>query len=179
MRPKADQPSDRKNQILAAAADLFAEQGYYKTTTADVARAVGVTQPYIFHFFKSKEELYLAVLSNACRLIQHAFQTVEAEDPALLPEAMGAAFNELMNQHRNAILLVMMSFATPDTSIRGFTREGFDAIFETVRGRFKQAGIPQHDYAAATFIGQGLLIAMAEVLQLPKLVSCLNGEHEM
>lgn len=39
MSPREDQQS-RKQHILEAAAVLFAERGYYKTTTADVARAL-------------------------------------------------------------------------------------------------------------------------------------------
>lgn len=42
---------NRKEQIIDKAVGLFAELGYYKTTTAMVAKAVGVTQPYVFHFF--------------------------------------------------------------------------------------------------------------------------------
>lgn len=176
MSPKEDRPSERKHQILAAAADLFAEQGYYKTTTADVARAVGVTQPYIFHFFKSKEALYLAVLEQAAELIIAAFRSVDAP-PDDMPDAMGHAFKDLLREHRNEILLVMMAFATPDESIRAYTRERFDAVFETIRSRFEAAGIPEHDYAAGTFIGQGLLITLSEVLQLPKLARCLDTDH--
>jgi AcrR family transcriptional regulator len=43
MSPKDDASVKRKEQILDAAASLFANSGYYKTTTADVARTVGVT----------------------------------------------------------------------------------------------------------------------------------------
>ena len=43
MSPKDDASVKRKEQILDAAASLFANSGYYKTTSADVARTVGVT----------------------------------------------------------------------------------------------------------------------------------------
>jgi AcrR family transcriptional regulator len=169
MTPKEDASQNRKQQILEAAAALFAESGYYKTTTADVARAVGVTQPYVFHFFKSKEQLYLAVLRQASDRILHAFATVEAP-PEQLPEAMGRAFSELLAEHRNEILLVMMSFATPEPAIREYTQKEFDTVYERVRQRFEAAGIPNAGKMASNFIGHGLVIALAETVNLPKLL---------
>jgi AcrR family transcriptional regulator len=168
MTPK-DDAQNRKQQILEAAAALFAESGYYKTTTADVARSVGVTQPYVFHFFKSKEQLYLAVLEQASQRILHTFSTVEAP-PERLVEAMGKAFADLLASHRNEILLVMMSFATPEPAVREHTRREFDHVYERIKQRFEAAGIPNAGYMAANFIGQGLSIALAETVGLQKLL---------
>ncbi|TJY39868.1 TetR/AcrR family transcriptional regulator [Cohnella pontilimi] len=169
MSPKEEESKNRKAEILEAAAALFAESGYYKTTTADVARAVGVTQPYVFHFFKSKEQLYLAVLDNAYEKILHAFNTAEAP-PEQLPEAMGKAFADLLATHRNEILLVMMSYATPEDAVRQKCQERFDTVYERVKSRFEQAGIPDAAGRARDFIGQGMIISLAETLNLPKLL---------
>jgi AcrR family transcriptional regulator len=76
--PKEEIAASRKEQIMHHAAALFASQGFYKTTTAHVAEAVGVTQPYVFHFFKTKEQLYIAVLDRAFHRMQHAFASVQA-----------------------------------------------------------------------------------------------------
>ncbi|NBD24570.1 TetR/AcrR family transcriptional regulator [Paenibacillus glycinis] len=166
MAPKDDASLNRKEQILDAAASLFAESGYYKTTTADVARAVGVTQPYVFHFFKSKESLYLAVLDRAYRRILHAFAAVDAP-PKHLQETMGKAFVELLVDHRDEILLVMMSYTTSEAAVRDYTRREFETIFERVKARFEQAGLEDAEDKASSFIGHGLLIAMSETLNLP------------
>ncbi|MBD0384387.1 TetR/AcrR family transcriptional regulator [Paenibacillus sedimenti] len=69
---KDETTSNVKQQIIQAAIQLFAEKGYYKTTTAGIANAVGVTQPYVFHFFRNKEQLYLAVLEQAIRRVFQA-----------------------------------------------------------------------------------------------------------
>jgi AcrR family transcriptional regulator len=170
MAPKEEASQNRKQQILEAAAALFAQSGYYKTTTADVARAVGVTQPYVFHFFKSKEQLYLAVLQQASQRILHTFSTTEAP-PEQLPWAMGSAFANLLRSHRNEILLVMMAFTTPEESIREHCRREFDTVYERVKSRFEAAGIKNAGIEASDFIGRGLTIALAETLNLPKLIS--------
>lgn len=164
-----DTTKDRKQQILEAAASLFAENGYYKTTTAHIANAVGVTQPYVFHFFKSKEELYLAVLEHAYEQIHYTFSSVEAP-PELLVETMGKAFIQLLHEHRDEILLVMTSFTVPEPAIRNYAKVKFEIIYERVKERFEQAGFEDADVQASAFVGQGLSITLAEILELPKLL---------
>lgn len=164
-----DTATNRKEQFLQAAASLFADQGYYKTTTADIANAVGVTQPYVFHFFKSKEVLYLAVLEQAFQQIYQTFSSVEAPSE-LLVETMGKAFIRLLHEHRNEILLVMTSFTVPEPAIRDYARQKFDDIYERVKSRFEQAGFQDAGVKASAFVAKGLSITLSEILQLPKLL---------
>jgi AcrR family transcriptional regulator len=55
---------DSRDQILRAATDLFATRGFHETSMAEVARAAGVSKALIFWHFKSKEELFVAVLGR-------------------------------------------------------------------------------------------------------------------
>ncbi|HQU17284.1 MAG: hypothetical protein B7Z66_14625 [Chromatiales bacterium 21-64-14] len=52
--------------ILAAAAALFAERGYAGVPVSAIAARAGVSKANIFHHFKTKDRLYLAVLRQAC-----------------------------------------------------------------------------------------------------------------
>lgn len=56
--------SDRKRQILAVATRLFARQGFYGTTTRQIARNAGVNEALVFRHFPSKEGLYWEVLET-------------------------------------------------------------------------------------------------------------------
>jgi len=47
----------RRNQILEAAAKLFASKGYHGATLGEVAEQLGVTKPLLYHYFNSKEQL--------------------------------------------------------------------------------------------------------------------------
>lgn len=67
---------DRRAAILARALPLFAARGYAGTTTRDLARASGVTEPVIYRHFPSKGALFLAVLSGAERRILAALSDV-------------------------------------------------------------------------------------------------------
>ncbi|WP_114423987.1 TetR/AcrR family transcriptional regulator [Nocardioides houyundeii] len=54
---------DPRQEILDAAARLFAERGYAATTMTEVARTVGLGQSSVYYWFSSKEELLRALVS--------------------------------------------------------------------------------------------------------------------
>jgi AcrR family transcriptional regulator len=166
--PKEEIAASRKEQIMHHAAALFASQGFYKTTTAHVAEAVGVTQPYVFHFFKTKEQLYIAVLDRAFHRMQHAFASVQAPSEQLSMK-MGEAFNDLLGTHRNEMLILMQCFTTPEQGVREFAQHSFSLIYESIKERFEKAGVPNAAYEASVFISCGLIITLSEVLGMPKL----------
>jgi AcrR family transcriptional regulator len=158
---------DRKEQIIDKAVGVFAERGYYKATTALVAKAAGVTQPYVFHFFANKEELFKAVVDRAVNRIYETFLGVEAPTDRL-QETMGKAFIEIMNVHRDEILLVMQSHAIAEPVIREHVRDKFRLMHEAITTKFRQAAIPDAEESASQFIGTGFLITVSEVLGLPQ-----------
>ncbi|HEX2349945.1 MAG TPA: TetR/AcrR family transcriptional regulator [Ktedonobacterales bacterium] len=64
-RKPAPPGSDRRQQILEAALDLFAEQGLAGATSKDIAERAEVTHGLIYFYFKSKEDLYKAAFEYA------------------------------------------------------------------------------------------------------------------
>lgn len=62
---RAEQKEKRRQEILNAGLDLFIRKGYAATRTADIAKAVGMSEGLLFHYFETKEKLYLALLEIA------------------------------------------------------------------------------------------------------------------
>lgn len=64
---------DRRESILVAATEVFAEVGYLRGKTSAVARRVGVSEPVVFQNFGTKSALFAAVVERAadhvCRMI--------------------------------------------------------------------------------------------------------------
>ena len=58
-------PDDRAPAIARAALDLFVSRGFAATKLADVARAAGVSKGLPYLYFRSKEELFKAVIEEA------------------------------------------------------------------------------------------------------------------
>ena len=48
----------QRERILQAAATLFAAQGYAATTMAQIVRALGVTKPFVYYYFRDKQEIF-------------------------------------------------------------------------------------------------------------------------
>ncbi|MEN6475860.1 MAG: TetR/AcrR family transcriptional regulator [Syntrophaceae bacterium] len=65
--------SDRRRQILLTAQRVFAEESYENATTAKIAAAAGITEPTIYMHFKSKMELFIAVLEDSFSFIMEVF----------------------------------------------------------------------------------------------------------
>lgn len=48
----------KREQILAVAEELFFQRGYAQTTVADIVEALGVTKPYLYYYFKGKDDIF-------------------------------------------------------------------------------------------------------------------------
>src|SRR3984885_6896151 len=62
--------AERRETILRAATEVFAEAGYRAGKVSDVAARVGVTEPVIFQNFGSKAALFAAVLERAAAQVR-------------------------------------------------------------------------------------------------------------
>src|ERR1700730_9822305 len=56
--------AERKNKILDYALLCFAEKGYHETKIDDIVVKSGISKGSIYNYFKSKEEIYNAILSD-------------------------------------------------------------------------------------------------------------------
>lgn len=160
---------NRKEEILEAGLEVFAELGYYNTTTALIAEKAGISQPYVFKFFKTKEELFEAALDRAYERIVQSFQKVHA-DSAHLVDAMIEAYEELSTSHPNEIALQVIGLSVPEASIKEVTRRGLQRIRKDVLDQFKSAGIANANYEVSTFLARGILCNLSFFLDLPELM---------
>jgi AcrR family transcriptional regulator len=80
--PEAE-PLDRQRIILNAAAELFSTQGFDRTTIRDIASQAGLLPGSVYHYFASKEELYMAVHQEGFRSVMAQLQAAvdEVSDP--------------------------------------------------------------------------------------------------
>src|ERR1700693_6352912 len=85
----------RREEILDAALEEFAQRGYHGASTEDIARQAGISQPYVFRLFGTQKELFTAVVNRCFRETLEMFQrAAEGLRGAPALEAMGAAYVE-------------------------------------------------------------------------------------
>ena len=61
-QPKTVDWTSTRGRILLAASVLFAQRGYFGTSTRDIAEAVQIRQPSLFHHFQAKHEVFRALV---------------------------------------------------------------------------------------------------------------------
>ena len=72
----AEPPTTRREQILDAAVELFAQTGYRGTSIAAVAEKVGITDAGVLYHFNTKEDLLLGVLGHFDRAVAQTLEEV-------------------------------------------------------------------------------------------------------
>jgi TetR/AcrR family transcriptional regulator len=81
-RPRRDAggPDVNKRQILAAATDAFARDGYGGARINEIARRAGTNKRMLYHYFGGKEGLYTAVLEGAYAAFRAAERRLSIDD---------------------------------------------------------------------------------------------------
>jgi AcrR family transcriptional regulator len=83
--------ADRRQHLVETAINLFTEGSYHGTTTAEIARAAGISEPILYRHFASKRDLYLAGLEHVWAKTREAWERAldEAADVCAAIEAIG------------------------------------------------------------------------------------------
>src|SRR3954453_23288460 len=66
-RPADSTRSEKREAILRAAIDVFAERGFFNAQVADVARAAGVAAGTVYLYFKGKDDLLVSIFERSMR----------------------------------------------------------------------------------------------------------------
>ncbi|MGE7274406.1 TetR/AcrR family transcriptional regulator [Brevibacillus panacihumi] len=161
---------NRKTEIISAAIEVFAEIGYYRATTAQVAARAEISQPYIFRFFSTKEALLLAALEVSwTRVIDSFRKVVESAEPGQLETDLIQAYEDILNSYQNEILLQMQAQTIQEDSIREAMRNGFTEVRRMVLDAFHGAGISNPEERTMLFLARGMLCNISTALNMPEL----------
>lgn len=151
--------AQRREEILVAARTVFAERGY-AASTDEVARAAGVSQPYVVRLFGTKRELFLEAYKVASAEILTALSSVPAGPDAA--RRMGDAYIGLLAD-RDLLRLVMHGFiAGADEEVGRVARHTLGEAF-----RLFQERSGEDEQAARVFVAQGMLINVLLAVDAP------------
>src|SRR5207302_10677733 len=91
---------DRRQEIITSAMELFAKKGFRGTTTRDLATHAEINEAIICRYFKTKEELYSAIIEQKAGIEKHdarleALQCLAAtNDDEKLLQSLRSAFSD-------------------------------------------------------------------------------------
>jgi AcrR family transcriptional regulator len=149
----------RHEQLIAAAVTAFSTAGYAGTTTDQVAREAGVSQPYVIRLFGTKQALFIAAVEHAADRIEQQFHDAAAVQPDL--ESLGRAYDDLLAERELITVLLHGFTAGADPTIGPVVRRCFGRIFSTVR---ELTGATPEE--AREFIAMGMLLSVLDALQV-------------
>jgi AcrR family transcriptional regulator len=151
---------NRRLEIISAAIEVFAETGYYRATTMQVAKRAGISQPYIFRFFETKEELLLAALEASWQRVANSFrQIIGTSMPAQLEQELIIAYEEIMKAQ-----------TIQEEPIRMAMQSGFRDIRGIVLEAFQRNGVENSKERTKLFLAKGMLCNISMALELPELM---------
>ena len=100
--------SRRRADMVAIAADLFAQKGYRATTVREIADAAGILSGSLYHHFDSKESIGDEILSGFINevLTDYRAAVVEAAGPRAALEQIVRTTSRTLAQHRAALTML-------------------------------------------------------------------------
>ena len=154
----------RRELVLGEAMAAFAAHGYAGTSTEEVARRAGISQPYLFRLFPTKKALFLTLVERCFRRVRDEFAAAAGELTGMeAMTAMADAYEALLDD-RILLLLQMQAYAAcEDPEIRDATRTGFRKLWEQIE---RITGLPYQ--TVVDFFAVGMLMNVAAAMNLPE-----------
>lgn len=147
----------------------FAVGGLHGTSVEAIANRVGVSQPYLFHLFGTKKELFIAALNGGFERTLRAFMdtatgVAEDADAEAVLKAFGHSYHRLL-EDRTLLLLQLQGYAAcDDPQIREVVRGQFARLYRFVA---RASGAPVETLRG--FFATGMLLNVAAAMDLPSL----------
>ncbi len=158
---------ERRTEVIAAAVQAFATGGLAGTSTEEIARLAGVSQPYLFRLFGSKRELFLAAVGRSYERIETTFAeaarhpATDAADMDPVLHSMGRAYGDLLADKALLRLQLHAFAACDDPVVRSYVRQRFADLVADVAAR---ANVPVA--SLRDFFAQGMLLNVAAAMEL-------------
>ena len=165
--------AERRSTIIAAALEVFVSGSYAGSTTAEIARAAGVSEPIIYRHFPSKRDLWFACVDEAWRRLRAAIelQAASVTRGGVLAEAHTAKRSPWSSPLLPNLWVQGVTEAGEDEQIQRFVRahvrEVHDYVADLLRGYQAAGAMPADrdpDAEAWIFLAGGLLRSFADRL---------------
>jgi AcrR family transcriptional regulator len=173
----------RRQQILEAAAQVFAERGYHRATTRDIAEAADVAEGTIYNYFASKDDLLMGLIGEMAELSQQQTMLDEALDQDL--DSFIKSYLVYRLGHTGPYQRLLMGIVPElvhhpelrDRYRRDFVQPALIMIEDHVRRRIERGQIRDVDAPVITRLLMGMLLGMQLLIIIGEPVIQEAWEH--
>jgi AcrR family transcriptional regulator len=134
--------ADRRQHLVETAIRLFTEGSYRGTTTAEIARAAGVSEPILYRHFASKRDLYLAALEHVWAKTREGWERLldESSDACAAIEAIGKGHVSVRSPKLQLAELWVqaLSEASEDPQLKRHLRRHMREVHDFVAGLIRR-----------------------------------------
>ncbi len=146
----------RRVAVLDAATHEFGLRGLHGASTEDIARAAGISQPYLFRLFGSKKDLYLAASQRCIDELHTVFkEAANGHSGVAALQAMGLAYCEIMKDHDRLMLMLKSWTSCDDPDIARVTRSAWRNLVDLAE---QASGEPAS--VVSRFFANGMLMTV-------------------
>ena len=124
-----------KRKILRCAAKMFARKGFATTTTREIGEAVGIHYSSLYYHFRSKDEIYAAVVEDLCgRLMQGIEQVLDASQPPKEKlEMLIRAYFDFVAEHPHYARIAVNEYASGGRHLSEFVPRYVAPVYDKTR----------------------------------------------
>jgi AcrR family transcriptional regulator len=160
------QDASTRDRLLAAAVEVFVEQGYEGARLQDIARTAGLTTGAIYANFRGKDELLFAAIGARADVeMDSLLEEAQDRNPRALLELLG---DRLVGTRRQPPLLIdAIAAARRDDELAGALRDRLDErerVLADIVERAKADGAIDPALDSAVFARFGLTLAMGALV---------------
>lgn len=161
MYPAFDKlPEEKKDFIRNICIEEFARNGYEHTSTDTITRRAGISKGILFHYFKSKRNLYIAVLEYVLGMLTditlEAVSTIESNDFFERIKEIVLVKQQIMVRHFDESHLLIDALANPPKALKSDIDLLLSKHYERFGGISSRQAVYRADLLQAVPLREGL-----------------------
>lgn len=144
--------SERRREVILTAGRLFCRHGYERTTVRELARAVGLQSGSLFHHFRSKEEILVAVMNNGIQEVIDGgeqalahYQAPADRLAALFRVHMWSMLHGAGGDAMNALVYEWRSLSAPSQAVVKSLSDRYEEMWQEAVAAAVDAGLLEGD----------------------------------
>jgi TetR/AcrR family transcriptional regulator len=134
------QPQEKKDLIIKVSIEEFVKNGYEKTSTDVITRRAGISKGILFHYFKSKKNLYLYLVNYVLDLLtektMEAFRKIQSDDYFERIKEIALLKQKLAVQYLQESQFISDALVNPPVAVKKEMEEIIKKYYETYQGDF-------------------------------------------